>query len=55
MAEFEKLLKTVFYYADAHRIAMATEGKERLRLWCQWPVPFWHQRQTGQGNRENHR
>lgn len=32
MAEFEKLLKTVFYYPDAHSIAMATEGKERLRI-----------------------
>lgn len=32
MAEFEKLLKTVFYYPDANSIAMATKGKERLRI-----------------------
>ncbi len=32
MAKFEKLLKTVFYPPDVHSIAMATEGKERLRL-----------------------
>lgn len=32
MAEFEKLLKTVFYYPDAHSMAMATGGKERLRI-----------------------
>lgn len=40
MAEFEKLFKTVFYYPDAHSIAMATEGKERLRIDSQGQFGF---------------
>jgi len=32
MAQFEKLDKTVFFYPDAHSIAMATDGTERLRI-----------------------
>jgi hypothetical protein len=32
MAQFEKLDKTVFFYPNAHSIAMATDGVERLRI-----------------------